>query len=109
MTSEYVHVPLNQQNQSISGNFTLEKEGRIQFSGKEILYVVGMGIVDTSCCGMTGGRYALSPGFIVNWHYRKNKEGLWISEVSPVMDTGWQNQIRDLIKDIEIVSQVNFI
>ena len=59
-TREYTHIELNVEVQSIGGHYILDKEVRMPYRGEEVLYVVGTGVVDTSCCGMgehdsTGG------------------------------------------------------
>ena len=64
MTREYTHE-LNREVQSISGWYKLYKEEKIELMGKEVLYVVGDGVVESSCCGTGGCCYAVVPGFIV--------------------------------------------
>lgn len=109
MSELYAHIPLNQEIQAISGHFSLEKECRIEFLGQELFYVVGSGFVDTSCCGMGGCCYALVPGFVVLWKTEKNKDGLMVSKMEPITDPKLQKEITSLIKQQEVVTQVNFL
>ncbi len=106
---EYTHLPLGEENRSVSGYFVLEKESRLSLDGREVLYAVGTGVVDTSCCGMGGCRYALVPGFIVDWHVRQNQDGLWISQVESVSDPALQKRISHTLQTKELTPQVNFL
>ncbi len=108
MSKEYAHE-LNSRVESISGWYELEKEGTIQIDGKEVLYVVGNGIVDSSCCGMGGCRYALVPGHILKFKSRQNDDGLWVSEVEPIVDVKTRQEITRVLEEKEIVQQVQFL
>ena len=105
---EYTHIPLDEEVRSIGGHYVLEKEVRLPHDGREVLYVVGMGIVDTSCCGITGCRYAVVPGYIVNWKFRSNKDNLPVSEVEPVRDEETKQALTRQIKKRDIVQHVEF-
>jgi len=106
--TEYTHIPLNEEVRSIGGYYTLEKEVRLPFNGREILYVVGMGMVDTSCCGVTGCRYAIIPGYILHWKVRSNKDHLAVSDVEPIRDVDIKEQLQAHIKKTELVQHVEF-
>jgi hypothetical protein len=53
MIREYTHE-LNREVRSISGGYELEREEKFDMHGKEVLYVVGNAVVDSSCCGVGG-------------------------------------------------------
>ena len=106
---DYVHEELNQDVTAIAGYYTLTEEIRLPFHGREILYLTGYVVVENSCCGNCNLSYALVPGFIMNWKYKKNKEGLPVSQVEPIRDQAIQSEIRDLIEKEQLVNQVNFI
>ena len=108
MVREYVHQELNQEVDAIGGRYVLLKEVRLAFHGCEVLYVVGGAIVDTSCCGVGGCAYALVPGFVVDWKYRRNEGGLAVSRVEPIRDEVIQGRVRRLIGRAETVPQVDF-
>ena len=108
MQVDYTHVELNQEITSISGHYVLLKEARLPFRGREVLYLVGNGVVDNSCCGSGGWAYALVPGFVVEWQTRETAEGRPLSRVEPVRDDEIQRQVRAAISEIETISQVNF-
>jgi hypothetical protein len=108
LTREYTHIELNVEVQSIGGHYILEKEVRMPYHGEEVLYVVGTGVVDTSCCGMGGCRYAIVPGYVLEWKYRTNKDGLPVSEMMPIRDENIRKELQDRIKKEELVQLVEF-
>jgi len=105
---DFAHPELDHEVASISGRFAFTKEARLTAGGREVLYLTGYGVVDTSCCGTGGCGFALVPGFVVQWKHTTNESGLAVSKVEPVRDPGAQEGIRRLICDREMVSQVNF-
>ena len=108
MIREFIHHLLGEEVEFISGRYALLREERITVNGREILYRVGYGVVDSSCCGTTAVEYALVPGFIKEWHSRKSKDGHPVSDVEPVSETV-QKEISEIIKKAESVRQVNFL
>ena len=107
MIREYKHE-LNREVRSISGWYEFEKEGNLQIDGREVLYVVGNAVVDSSCCGVGGCRYALVPGYVRQFKTRQDEQGLWISEVEPIIDRVTRQEITRVLKEKEIVQQVQF-
>lgn len=106
---EYTHLPLNQEVRSISGGYILEKEARIRMDGLEVLYVTGMGVIDSACCGTGGARYALVPGILREWHARTDPEGNAVSLVSRIADTDFQEKVAREIKSREKQIAVQFL
>lgn len=112
-TNKYTHIPLNQEVEAFAGYYTPEKEVRMDFQGREILYVIGHVVVETTCqlgssCAPANYWYATVPGYIVNWQTDKNKNGLPVTEIEPITDTGIQNAIRKIILKNESVARVDF-
>ncbi len=107
MIKEYTHE-LEKEVLSISGWYELEKEERFKYNEREILYVIGNAVVDSSCCGYGGCRYAVVPGFILNWKSKTNKDGLHISEVEPINGQMLKEDLRKVLEKKEWVSQVRF-
>jgi len=108
MTREYSHDSLNQEVRSIAGYYVLEKEERLVYRDKEVLYAVGHATLDNSCCGIGGCYYAIVPGYVVGWKTRQNAESGTISEVEPVKDSDVRSDLTQIIKKQEMVSQVEF-
>ena len=107
MVRTYSHQ-LGEEVHSISGWYMLHTEKRISFQGNEYLYVVGDGVVDSSCCGVGGCRYAIVPGRIVRWMSGTNEEGVVTSQVEPVSDRRTREELTRLISRKDDVTQVQF-
>lgn len=107
MSCTFTHV-LQEEIFSIAGRYELEKEGKIELHGREVLYVVGQALIDTSCCGYGGCCYAVVPGFILSWKTGTNQRGLPTSVVDPIEDERTRVKISEMIKNSEQVSQVQF-
>ena len=110
MTSnlEYTHLKLNEDVICPAGYYTPQKEIRLKYNNREVLYVVGHAAMDSSCCGTGSWAYALVPGYIVNWQNRTNEAGLPVSEVEPISDKTTRENIRRIIKEAESISQIEF-
>ena len=104
----YTHLKLNQDVEAIAGHYTPQKEVKLKYNGREVLYVISDAIVDSSCCGSADFSSALVPGYIVRWQAETNKDGLLLSEVEPVSDKKTRDKIRKTIKETEHVSQIEF-
>ena len=105
---EYTHE-IGREVRSISGGYELEMEGKLEMDGEEVLYVVGNAVVDSSCCGVGGCRYALVPGYVRQFKTRQDQQDLWISEVEPIIDTATRQEIIQVLKEKEMVQQVQFL
>lgn len=105
---DFIHPNLGQEITAIGGHYVFNKEGRISFNDREVLYMVGYAVVNTSCCGVGGCAYALVPGFINDWKYKKDINGLFVSQIEPIRNTIEQRAIRRLIQKKEIIQQVTF-
>jgi hypothetical protein len=103
----YTHQ-LNKEILSISGRYDLEKEEKIEYNGRALLYVVGQYVMDSSCCGYGGGRYVVIPGFILNWKSGINKDGIPTSVIETIQDEETKKDLVKLIREKENVSQVQF-
>ena len=109
---EYTHLPLGKDVSAFAGYYIPEKEVRVPFHGREILYVIGQVVVETTCQEMTctpgSSYYAMVPGYILRWQYRKNGEGLLLSEIETVTDLKTKKEIEQIIQEHEGVSRVEF-
>ncbi|MFA6449704.1 MAG: hypothetical protein WCX65_09560 [bacterium] len=109
MATDYTHGELNVKVESISGHYVIEKEIRLPYKGREALVVFGYALVDKSCCGGSGCRFANVPGYIVEWQSRKAADGAPVSVVEPIEDKTEKNEIQDIIDKTEMYCQVNFL
>ena len=74
---EYTHLPLGKDVPAYAGYYSPEKEVRIPFHGREILYVIGQVVIESACqeinCTAGSSNYAMVPGYILKWRYRRNE------------------------------------
>ncbi len=109
MAKEYVHEELGKEVVAIAGNYAAEREERLAVKGREVLYVVGRAMFDTTCCGVGGCGYAFVPGYILSWKKGESVEGRPVSEVEPIEDLKLRSQIEERIKKSALVQQVQFL
>jgi hypothetical protein len=105
----FPHDELNREVDAISGHYVITDEHRVVFQGRELLYLVGYGIVDTSCCGTGGCGYALVPGFVEAWKSDTDERGRPVSLVEPIQDEDRRRAISRWIMERETIQQVQFI
>ena len=105
---EYTHTKLEEDVTCPAGYYTPHKEVRLEYNNREVLYVVGRAVMESSCCGFGSWTYVSVPGYIVNWQNRTNKASLPVSEVEPISGEATKENIRRIIKEAESVSQIEF-
>lgn len=108
MTEKYVHTAPGEQVESISGRYVIEKEFLLDVDGREALVVIGYMIIDKSCCGTGGCRYALVPGYAKGLR-KVSEDGMAVTEVEPIESEAEQEKIRARIDSLETVQQINFL
>ncbi len=106
---EFVHPVLNEEVNAIGGHYVITKEKKLAYKDKQILYFLGYGVVDTSCCGSSGCGYAIVPGFIKKWHTKLTPDTKqYVSQVEPI-DENLHPEIARIIRSKEGVLQVHFM
>jgi hypothetical protein len=105
----HVHRSLDDVVTAIGGHYRFTKECRLPFEGREVLYLCGYAVFDTTCCGSGGCGYVQVKGYLLNWKGETDPGGLPVSRVEPIRDPAAQKRIRDLIRQQETVDQVNFV
>ncbi len=105
---DFVHLSLDEEIRTISGHFTFKEENRLTYDGREILYLTGYGVTDSSCCGVMGCTFSYVPGFIVQWHYRQDENSSPVSLIEPIEDEAVQKEVAQIIQEREKSQQVNF-
>lgn len=106
---DYTHGQLNEEATAIGGHYVFTQETRLPFEDREILYLTGYAVMDTTCCGEGGCGFSLVYGFIDDWQSEKNAAGDDVSKIIPVRGEATQKVIRSLINKREVVNQVNFM
>jgi len=109
VTAGYTHISLNTAVESISGHYVMEKEMRLPYKGREILVVFGYAVIDKSCCGGSGCRFANVPGYVVEWRARTAPDGSPVTVVEPITDETEQMEVHEVIDETELYCQVNFL
>jgi len=109
METEFVHMPLHHEFEAIGGRYSLVKEDTIEMEGERVLYLVGCGVFDASCCGEGGCAYAVVPGVVKQLRSREDEEGRPVSLVEPVKDEDAKRRISLAIRRRESVRDVNFL
>ena len=114
-TTKYTHLELGQDVEiGIAGYYTPEKEVRLPYNGREVLYVIGRAVIESPCvradgsCTAGSQIYAIVPGYIVNWQNSKSEAGLPVSEVELISDEEAQINIRHIIETKEAASIIGF-
>ena len=108
MNIKYVHQEMGEEVVFPAGFYAPQKEERLKYDGKEVLYVIGHVAVEASCCGSSSWSYALVPGYIVNWRHENNEAGQPISEVEPISDEVVKGEIRKTIQETENIAAIEF-
>jgi hypothetical protein len=106
--STYTHLELNKDVLAPSGYYTPQKEVRLRYNGREVLYTVSQAVIESSCCGASDFVSALVPGYVAGWRVGQNKDGFPVSDVEPITDEPTRDAIRKIIKDTEHVSRTEF-
>lgn len=81
---EYCHPELNTEITAIGGQYVFTHEHRFTIDGADVLVFEGYGLVETSCCGTGGCRYAMVPGDLLAYRCTRLAGGQWVSRVSPL-------------------------
>ncbi|MDY6854958.1 MAG: hypothetical protein SWO11_09695 [Thermodesulfobacteriota bacterium] len=105
---DYTHEKLKEEVRFIAGYYLPEEEKRLGYKGREVLYIIGFGAIDNSCCGTGGCRYALVPGYLLKWKVRNNEDGKPISEIEPIKDKDDRAEIAGIIRGQETITQIEF-
>jgi len=106
---EYFHGELNKEVNAIGGRYLLTHEKKFSIDGKEVLYLTGYALFDSTCCGAGGCTYAVVQGTIRNWKKKKDENGNFVTDIVPIRDSDLQLKIKNRILNNEMVNQVVFI
>ena len=107
MTIDYVHLELGEEVQARAGYYALTDELRLKLDGREVLCIIGMCNIDSSCCGNRSFRYAFVPGYLVAWKGKKDKLGRTVSKVEPITDEAVKKRVEATLKDTQIIFKPN--
>ncbi len=66
MIIEYTHPQLNIEVKAPSGGYVPHEENILSYEGKDVIYIVGLMVIETSCCGIGSWEYVQVPGYLIN-------------------------------------------
>jgi hypothetical protein len=106
---EYQHQEPGTEVRFIAGHYTIVEEQRMAHRGRELLIVVGIAVVESTCCGGTQGcRFVNVPGYVIDWKNRLTETGVLMSEVESVENEQEQADIRQFLNRRFPHSQILF-
>ena len=108
-TRDHVHLPLDEEVTAIGGSYRLVKEERLSIDGREVLYIVGHGVFDTTCCGAGGCAYAIVPGYIIDWKTAHQLRWLVFIHRRTHRMSGSREQSPVLIKSRETIQETRYV
>jgi hypothetical protein len=109
MNTKYTHPELGKEIEAgMSGYYGPQREVRLKRDGREVLYVIGHAVIESSCCGGGSWIYAAVPGYVINWKNSMSETGRPVSEVEPILDEEARESIRQIIKTDEAATQIEF-
>jgi len=106
---EYLHQEPGTKVRFIAGYYTIVEEQRLTSCGREVLYVVGIAAVESTCCGTQGCRFVNIPGYVVAWKTRLSESGMPVSFVEPIEGEAEQFEIREILDRRFPYSQILFL
>jgi hypothetical protein len=95
---EYIHPELNKEVEFFGGSYSFVEEGKLNYQGKEVFYLLGIAGVESSCCGTGGCAFIKVPGYVLAWK-KGNKSGHLISEVERILSEESQTAIRKILQE----------
>ncbi|MBI2565835.1 MAG: hypothetical protein HYV63_02215 [Candidatus Schekmanbacteria bacterium] len=109
MPRELVHPHLGRQIRAIGGEYAFLKEVRSPDPAGDLLYLVGVGCVNSSCCGDGGVAFALVAGHVLSWRPAEHPDGTATSVVEPIADPAMRALLTRAIRAAEHVQDVRFL
>jgi hypothetical protein len=106
----FVHPELNKRVEFFGGGYMFVEEGKLNYRGKEVLYLKGVADIETSCCGGGGGGFIKVAGYIYSWKKTQNEMGRPISEVESIEAPDQQREILEILSSSHPgFSQIEFL
>jgi len=106
--SKYTHLELNKDVSTPSGYYSPQKEVKLNFNGREVLYTVSDAVIESSCCGASDYCSVQVPGYILGWKAEKNDKGLPVSTIEPITDQNTRDVISKIIRNNENIILTDF-
>jgi hypothetical protein len=104
----YIHKEIEEEIKTISGYLIYLEELQLNFRGRTLLCVVGVGVVDNSCCGVGGCRSIEVPGYVVSWKSSTDDAGNLTSDIEPIKSEEEKKEIEAELNQLYPHSQISF-
>jgi hypothetical protein len=104
----YIHKETGKEIKTISGYLTYLEEKRLSYRGRDVLCLVGVGIVDNSCCGAGGCGFIDVAGYVLSWQSSTDEAGHLLSKVDPIMSDKEKRDIASVLGKLYPHVQINF-
>ena len=106
----FIHPELNQRVEFFAGGYLFVEEGKLNYRGREVLYLKGIASVEASCCGTGGCGFIKVPGYIRSWKKAQSEMGQPISEIERIEAPEQQEEIREILRGSHPgFSQIEFL
>jgi hypothetical protein len=105
---QFAHQNLGEDYGGIAGYYTPLKEVRLEYLGRQVLYIVGKAVIESSCCGTGNWPYALVPGSIVEWRHSQNNNGLPVTSVELIEAPEVKKDLLGIIRRSEGLDCITF-
>lgn len=96
---EFIHPPLKEAVEFFGGSYLFLEEGYLSYQGKQVLYFLGIGAIESSCCGQGGCAFIKVPGYVRYWKKGVTQAGHFISEIEPIASSPAQKEIAKLLRE----------
>lgn len=106
----FMHPPLKELVNFFGGCYLFLEERCFPYREKEVLYLLGVAAVESSCCGPGGGVFIKVPGYIRSWKKEVTTSGQYLSEIESIVSITEQKEITKLLLEKHPeCGQVDFI
>jgi hypothetical protein len=108
--NEYIHPELKKEIEFFGGSYSFLEEGKLNYEGKEVFYLLGIAGVESSCCGTGGCAFIKVPGYILSWKKGWSESGQLISEVERIGSEESQTAIRKILQEkFPVFQRIEFL
>ncbi|HYB20227.1 MAG TPA: hypothetical protein VEH09_04825 [Thermodesulfobacteriota bacterium] len=96
--NRFIHPELNERVEFFAGGYLFVEEGKLNYRGKEVLYLRGIASIEVSCCGAGGCGFIKVSGYIRSWKEDQSESGRPVSEVEAIEAPDQQKEIREILR-----------
>lgn len=96
---EFVHLPEDEDIGQLE-RYYRATEGRLEYNGREVLYLISETTGFTCCDGIYCSRLETVNviGYITRWKYKTNDRGADVSEIEPIDDMYTKQEIKKILQ-----------